>query len=221
MRKDVKGLSGGGRTRRGLMGALAAVALVAAFVPLTAASGQGRGNERDGRGDGKFLFFASDGLRQDAVAKYADKGLVPGFRDMLKHGAYASNNGLLTQAPPNTGAGWFTLATGAWPGVHGSTNNTFHINGSAFASSTAAFGATNVLQAESIAQSAERGGKKVAQIEWAGGRNASIDGPTLDFRNFRSVRGVVTNYTSPSDIPANIAAFGVQYDKADPAPASG
>ena len=29
----------------------------------------------------------------------------------------ASGNGLLTQAPPNTGAGWFTLATGAWPGV--------------------------------------------------------------------------------------------------------
>ena len=165
--------------------------------------------------------IASDGLRQDAVAKYADKGLVPGFRDMLKHGAYASNNGLLTQAPPNTGAGWFTLATGTWPGVHGSTNNTFHINGSTFANSTAAFGATNVLQAESIAQSAERGGKKVAQIEWAGGRSASIDGPTLDFRNFRSVRGVVTNYTSPSDIPANISAFGVQYDKADPAPASG
>ena len=41
-------------------------------------------------------------------------------------------NGLLTQAPPNTGAGWYSLATGAWPGVHGSTNNTFHINGQPF-----------------------------------------------------------------------------------------
>ena len=30
----------------------------------------------------------------------------------------ASDNGLLTQAPPNTGAGWFTLTHGAWPGVH-------------------------------------------------------------------------------------------------------
>ena len=38
---------------------------------------------------------------------------------------------MLTQAPPNTGAGWYTLATGAWPGVHGSTNNTFHKNGDA------------------------------------------------------------------------------------------
>ena len=85
----------------------------------------------DSRGDDKLLFFASDGLRQDVVAKYADQGVVPGFRDLLRHGAFASGNGLLTQAPPNTGAGWFTLSTGAWPGVHGSTNNTFHINGGA------------------------------------------------------------------------------------------
>ena len=112
-------------------------------------------------------------------------------------------NGLLTQAPPNTGAGWFTLATGAWPGVHGSTNNTFHVNGAAVRANShaAAFAPTpNVLQAETLAQAAERGGKKVAQIEWAGGRNGAIDGPTLDFRNFRSGRGVATNYIAPTDL---------------------
>lgn len=57
---------------------------------------------------------------------------MPGFRELLRRGARASDNGLLTQAPPNTGAGWFTLTTGAWPGVHGSTNNTFHKNGARF-----------------------------------------------------------------------------------------
>ena len=121
---------------------------------------------------------------------------------MLRYGSKASGNGLLTQAPPNTGAGWYTLSTGAWPGVHGSTNNTFHVNGQPFANSTAAF-SNNVLQAESLAQAAERGGKKVAQIEWAGGARAPIDGPTLDFRNFRSGRGVATNYTS-ADGPAAV-----------------
>jgi 2',3'-cyclic-nucleotide 2'-phosphodiesterase (5'-nucleotidase family) len=106
--------------------------------------------------------------------------------------------------------------------VHGSTNNTFHINGTAFANSTSALPTTgSVLQAETLAQAAERGGKKVAQIEWAGGRSGTINGPTLDFRNFRSVRGVTTNYVSPSDIPANITAFGVQYDQQTPAPATG
>src|SRR4051794_14837254 len=148
----------------------------------------------------QLLFFASDGMRQDAVEQFSDDGDTPGFRDLLKHGAYASGHGLLTQAPPNTGAGWFTLTTGAWPAVHGSTNNTFHINGQPFGNSTAAFPSNgSILQAETLPQAAERGGKKVAQIEWAGGRSAAIGGPTLDSRNFRSGRGVATNYVSPSD----------------------
>src|SRR3712207_3605299 len=128
------------------------------------------------------------------------------MRSFLKHGTKASGHGLLTQAPPNTGTGWFTLATGAWPGVHGSTNNTFHVNGQPFGNRTAAFD-PGVLQAETLAQAAERGDKKVAQIEWAGGRSGAIDGPTLGFRVFRSGRGVATNYISPTDSPSFTASF--------------
>src|SRR3954447_4905973 len=154
------------------------VAAVAAASPVALANG-GRGHDHGHHGDksGKFLFFTSDGMRQDAIERYAADGVVPGFRDMLKHGAFASGHGLLTQAPPNTGAGWFTMATGAWPAVHGSTNNTFHINNSpylagstsqvGFNTSTAALPSSgSILQAETLAQSAERGGKRVAQIEW-------------------------------------------------------
>ena len=162
------------------------------------------------------VFFAADGLRQDLVAKYAAQGLLPTMSTFLKKGTSATGNGLLTQAPPNTGAGWYSLATGAWPGVHGSTNNTFHINGQPFANRTAAFDA-NVLQAESIAQSAERGGLKVAQVEWAGGRNATIQGPTIDFQSFFSGRGVATNFIGHAgdvlfDDAPFIAAFGLQFD---------
>ena len=162
------------------------------------------------------VLFAADGLRQDIVARYAAQGLLPTMSEFLKKGASATGNGLLTQAPPNTGAGWYSLATGAWPGVHGSTNNTFHINGQPFANRTTAFD-PNVLQAESIAQSAERGGLKVAQVEWAGGRNASIQGPTIDFRTFLSGRGVTTNFIGQAgdvlfdDVPF-ITAFGLQFD---------
>ena len=154
------------------------------------------------------------------VEEFSDDGDTPGFRELLRKGTKASDNGLLTQAPPNTGAGWFTLATGAWPGVHGSTNNTFHINGALSASGaaqtfspsrTAAFD-NGVLQAETLAQSAERAGKRVAQIEWAGGRGGAINGPTLDFRNFRSGRGVATNYIAPEDSPTFTASFGLQFD---------
>ena len=235
MSKDVLAAIGGGRRMRWI-GLLAAMVIAAALIPWVSAEtaqphGGGNGHSDD-RGEDKFLFFASDGLMQQSVEKYADQGVTPGFRELLKHGARASDDGLMTQAPPNTGAGWFTLATGAWPGVHGSTNNTFHKNGDTFANATSAFGA-NVLQAETLAQAAERGGKKVAQIEWAGGRSGSIDGPTVDFRNFRSGRGVATNYIVPADSPGFTAAFGLQFDhpagfagrapfaEAAPSPASG
>jgi hypothetical protein len=204
-----------------LAGGLAAVVAAGVLaVPLVGAQanggGGGWGHGHDhGDDSGKVLFFTSDGMRQDAVEQFADDGDVPGFKALLKRGAHASDNGLLTQAPPNTGAGWFTLSTGAWPGVAGSTNNTFHINGNAFTASTAAFSNPSILQAETLAQAAERGGKKVAQIEWAGGRSGSIQGPTLDFRNFRSGRGVVTNYTEPPDNLPFAAQLGVQFDRAD------
>jgi 2',3'-cyclic-nucleotide 2'-phosphodiesterase (5'-nucleotidase family) len=159
----------------------------------------------------RVVFFASDGMRQDLVSAYAGQGLMPTMGDMLKKGASAAGGGLLTQAPSNTGGGWFTLATGAWPGVHGSTNNTFHVNGQAFSSSTSAFG-NNVLQAETIAQAAERGGKRVAQVEWAGGRGGSIAGPTVDFRTFFSGRGIATNYIATSDNAAFVTSFGLQFD---------
>ena len=112
----------------------------------------------------KVIFFSSDGLRQDLVEQFASQRLLPTMASLLRTGAQAADGGLLTQAPPNTGAGWYSLATGAWPGVHGSTNNTFTINGAPFGNRTAAFD-SGALQAETLAQAAERGGKKVAQIE--------------------------------------------------------
>ena len=192
------------------------VQLVAA--PVAAAPPSGKGAPAPAKNGA--VFFAADGLRQDIVARYAAQGLLPTMASFLKKGAVANDSGLLTQAPPNTGAGWYSLATGAWPGVHGSTNNTFHTNSQAFSLSTSAF-ATGVLQAESIAQSAERGGLKVAQVEWAGGRNASINGPTIDFRSFLSGRGVTTNYVGAGDQPQLITAFGLQYDQVTLAAASG
>ncbi len=162
-------------------------------------------------GKDKVIFFASDGMRQDLVENYAAQGLMPTMGKLLQSGAKAADGGLLTQAPPNTGAGWYSLATGAWPGVHGSTNNTFHINGQPFGNRTAAFD-TGVIQAETLAQAAERGGKKVAQIEWAGGRVGAINGPTVDYITFFSGRGVATNYVGPSDNAAFVASFGLQFD---------
>ena len=83
--------------------AMLAVALVAAaaVAPLVGAQSGGGGGQRDD----KLLFFASDGLRQDAVEEYAAQGVVPGFGELLATGRGRPDNGLLTQAPPNTGGG--------------------------------------------------------------------------------------------------------------------
>ena len=195
---------------------LAAVGVLASSLAAPVAARRHHDDNDDRRHNDNAVFFAADGMRQDLVARYAAKGLMPTMGSMLRGGTYASGNGLLTEAPPNTGAGWYSLATGAWPGVHGSTNNTFHINGSNFSTGTSAF-APGVLRAESIAQSAERGGLKVAQVEWAGGANATIAGPTIDFQSFASGRGVSTNFVGKAGEPlfddaAFIAAFGLQFD---------
>jgi 2',3'-cyclic-nucleotide 2'-phosphodiesterase (5'-nucleotidase family) len=201
-------LVGGLAPATGLGGGVAGAAPAAAAGSAASAAGSGAAARRPA----PVLMFVADGMRQDLVERFsADRRTMPATGRLLRTGASATGGGLLTQAPPNTGAGWFTLATGAWPGVHGSTNNTFHVNGQPFTSSTSAFGG-NVLQAETVAQSAERGGLKVAQLEYAGGRGGAINGPTVDFQTFLSGRGVATNYVSPTDDAAFVASFGVQYD---------
>lgn len=210
-------LTGRRGSRIAALAIVTCLALAAGMVGAPAAGATGdRGHGGSGGHGGssdKVLMFAADGLRQDIVKRYADekRTVVPGFADILRTGARADGEGMLTQAPPNTGAGWYTMATGAWPGVAGSTNNTFHVNGQPFANRTAAFD-SGVLQAETIAQSAERGGKKVIQLEWAGGRSGTINGPTLDYRGFYSGRGVATNYIAPTDDATFTASFGLQFD---------
>ncbi len=202
-----------GLRRLGFRSVFLAVTLMTATVATATSSHASDGTDRadDGERAKPVLYFVSDGLRQDAVQSYAQGGLLPGFSKLLKRGARATDGGMLTQSPPNTGAGWYSLATGAWPGVTGSTNNTFHNNSQAFTARTSAFD-KGVLQAETIAQAAERGGKKVAQIEWAGGSGGAINGPTVDFRVFDSGRGVTTNFIAPSDRAAFVTAFGLQFD---------
>jgi len=178
------------------------------------------------------VFLVADGLRQDLVQEWSSRRSLPALRKLSRRGASAAEGGLLTQAPASSGAGWYTLATGAWPAVTGSPGNSFHVNGQPFASRSGAFDA-GVLQAETLAQAAERGGRRVAQLEWGGGANGPIQGPTVDFRSFYSGRGVATNYVAPGDLAGPIAAFGLQFDHpagyagqspfpgAAPAPAAG
>jgi predicted AlkP superfamily phosphohydrolase/phosphomutase len=123
-------------------------------------------------------------------------------------------NGLLQGFPPNTGVGWATLATGAWPGVHGSMNNTFFRQGAANFNDSTSFATTGILEADTLAQAAERAGKTVVSVEWVAARGyvPALQGPVIDFRSFFSNRGALVNYDLPGQ-PALANSFGVSYQR--------
>jgi hypothetical protein len=166
----------------------------------------------------RVVLYSSDGMRPDLMQQYAAEGAMPTYRALMAAGVKGAN-GMLQAFPPNTGVGWYTMATGTYPSEHGSTNNTFHRTGDTFSNRTS-FSGTGVLQADTLANAAERAGKKVAQIEWVGGRLAGIRGPTVDFVNFFSGRGVLTR-PAIADEQAGAAAFGLSYQIAAFAPAAG
>src|SRR5580765_7859053 len=167
----------------------------------------------------RVVMFASDGMRPDLMEKYAKDGAMPTYKELMKKGI-TGENGMTPAFPPNTSVGWYTMATGTYPSEHGSTNNTYFRGGDAFSNRTS-FSAANTLQADTIASAAERAGKKVAQIDWVGGAAANIQGPTVDFTNFFSNRGVLVGAVNVVE-QAGSAFFGVTYQvSAPPVAASG
>ena len=169
----------------------------------------------------KVIFFAADGMRPDLMERYAGEGAMPTYAELLAQGV-RGDNGLVQAFPPNTGVGWYTLATGTYPGEHGSTNNTFHRTGEGNFNNRTSFSATGILQADTLQQAAERAGQKITSVEWVGSRSLvpSLQGPVIDFRNFFSTRGVLT-YPLVANEQAGAAAFGLSYQVASFAPASG
>ena len=173
----------------------------------------------------KALFFSSDGMRPDLMEKYAAQGQMPTYQALMNSGVRGVN-GMQPSFPPNTGVGWYTMMTGTWPSEFGSTNNTFHRTGDTFSNRTsfsALPGGNPLLQADTLAEAAERAGKKVAQIDWVGGAQASargFAGPTVDFANFFSTRGVLAAPLNTTE-QAGAAAFGISYQVAGFAAASG
>ena len=198
------------RFRSRLAATVTVVALLAAIVPAASAAKPTPPAPAPKPSTDKAIFFASDGMRPDLVDRFVDEGSMPTFAEMYAAGVKGENG--LTQAfPPNTGVGWYTLATGTGPGEHGSTNNTFHRVGEANFNNRTGLGAS-ILQADTIQQAAERAGKSVVSVEWVGSRTHNLQGPVVDFRSFFSNRGILLNYDLGGQ-PAGANAFGVQYQR--------
>jgi type I phosphodiesterase/nucleotide pyrophosphatase len=168
----------------------------------------------------KLLLFSSDGMRPDLMNKYVGQGQMPTYASLIAKGVQG-DNGMVQAFPPNTGVGWYTMATGTYPSEHGSTNNTFFRSGDAFTNRTS-FSSSGVLQADTLAAAAERAGKKVAQVEWTGGINAGIRGPTVDFATFYSKDAVLVGQSNPTEAAGAAAfSFGITYRVGSWVPASG
>jgi 2',3'-cyclic-nucleotide 2'-phosphodiesterase (5'-nucleotidase family) len=167
----------------------------------------------------KVILFSSDGMRPDLMETYAAQGFMPTYADLMQNGVRGAN-GLIQAFPPNTGVGWDTLATGTYPGEHGSTNNTFHRTGNTFTARTS-FSDIGVLQADTLQQAAERAGKKIVSVEWVASRTISptLQGPVVDFRTFFSTRGVLASPLVPVE-QAGAATFNISYTVASFASAS-
>ena len=206
------------RFRTRLTAIATVVALLAAIVPAASAAKPVPPPPAPKPSTDKAIFFASDGMRPDLVDKFVDEGVMPTFEEMYAAGV-KGDNGLTQAFPPNTGVGWYTLASGTGPGEHGSTNNTFHRTGEGNFNNRTGLGAP-ILQADTIQQAAERAGKAVVSMEWVGSRTHNLQGPVVDFRSFFSNRGILLNYDLGGQ-PAGAAAFGVQYQRVDLDPAAG
>ena len=171
----------------------------------------------------RVVFFAADGMRPDKVEAYAAAGQMPAMQSLMNSGVRGTN-GMQPGFPPNTGVGWYTMMTGTWPSEHGSTNNTYHRGGEANFNNRTSFSALQsgqpTMQADTLAAAAERAGKKVAQIDWVGGVQSAIAGPTVDFTNFFSTRGVIAAPLNATE-QAGAASFGINYQVAAFAAASG
>ena len=186
---------------------LAPALVGAAAIILTVAAGTATARG-DARPVEKVVMFASDGMRPDLMERYAKQGFMPTYKKLMKDGVTGAN-GMVQAFPPNTGVGWYTMATGTYPSEHGSTNNTYFRSGDTFSNRTS-FSAAGTMQADTIANAAERAGTKVAQIDWVGGAAANIQGPTVDFTNFFSNRGVLVGQADATE-QAGAVFFGVTY----------
>ena len=148
------------RRRHSIALVLLALGVVLLTAAATGALGVGKGTAKAEAAAAapKTIMFASDGMRPDLMESYAAQGVMPTYADLMAKGV-RGDNGMVQAFPPNTGVGWYTMATGSYPGEHGSTNNTYHRTGESIFNNRTSFSQLGTLQADTIANAAERAGK--------------------------------------------------------------
>ncbi|MCL4424737.1 MAG: alkaline phosphatase family protein, partial [Firmicutes bacterium] len=113
---------------------------------------------------GKAILIGLDAAVPTLLEEYVRDGHLPNISRLLALGSYARAHSVF---PGITPVNWATIATGAYPGTHGITDFLIHESGEPLDSFRNAF-RSNELKAETLWQTAERNGLKVATINFPG-----------------------------------------------------
>ena len=199
---------------RGLSRRLALTALGVVVFGALVAFGAGAAGAKPGhdRPADRVVLFASDGMRPDLMEKYAKAGAMPTYKKLMKDGA-TGDNGMLQAFPPNTGVGWYTMATGTYPSEHGSTNNTYFRSGDALHQPDVVLGRGRAAGRHDRERRRARGQEGRADRLGRRRRTRTSNGPTVDFTNFFSNRGVLVGAANAVE-QAGCGFFGVTYQVA-------
>ncbi len=107
----------------------------------------------------KVALLGFDCALTSLVRMHIEEGLCPNFKKIFENGVVCEN--CLVPFPTITPPNWTSMATGAWPGTNNITDFWRHYPGTTPEScNTHSVFNWNYVQAESIWEAAERGGKK-------------------------------------------------------------
>jgi predicted AlkP superfamily phosphohydrolase/phosphomutase len=151
---------------------------------------------------GKVVLISLDGARDSFVDQFLAEGVFPSdgaLATMAANGVQADFS--TTINPSLTAPSHISIDTGAWPSTTGIPANTFHLAGTPITQETDGFAAP--IQAEPIWEAAERQGKKVITIAFAGADGTSPErsgdqtlsyGIEDDYSVVKRFRGYFFNY---------------------------
>ena len=177
------------------------------------AGAAGPSEKDDGLPVKRVVMFASDGMRPDLMEKYAKDGAMPTYKELMKDGI-TGDNGMTPAFPPNTGVGWYTMATGTYPSEHGSTNNTYFRGGRRVLEPHVVLGRGRRCRRTRSRTPPSAPARRSPQIDWVGGAAAGIAGPDRRLHQLLlEPRRARRRRPTPSE-QAGSAFFGVDYEVA-------
>jgi len=164
-------------SRRWVVFAAILLAVTLATAPWTAAASAAKTD--------KLLVIGWDGVPSGYPFEFVPPTQLPMLGWMLENGVVAEK-GLLPVVPSNTTPSWASILTGAFPGTHSLTNNSYHYVTTPI--TVGAYGDVRQLEAEMLPVVAEKHGLATATLggvflSWPAA-DSGLTGPVMGWGNY-------------------------------------